>query len=134
MMAKIIILLSLGILVLVPIIIFFVVKKMISIVRFAANYYNAVVFPYVENIATGIDKDEAIKLCPEQINILSTFPIGGKKKKYENREAKVGVRKEEKKLLLIIIGILILLLLLLLLVIVSKIFWNIFDTIKLFYF
>ena len=122
MMAKIIILLSLGILVLVPIIIFFVVKKMISIVRFAANYYNAVVFPYVENIATGIDKDEAIKLCPEQINILSTFPIGGKKKKEE--------KKKEKKLLLIIIGIL----MLLLLVIVSKIFWNIFDTIKLFYF
>lgn len=121
-MAKIIILLSLGILVLVPIIIFFVVKKMISIVRFAANYYNAVVFPYVENIATGIDKDEAIKLCPEQINILSTFPIGGKKKKEE--------KKKEKKLLLIIIGIL----MLLLLVIVSKIFWNIFDTIKLFYF
>lgn len=127
MMAKIIILLSLGILVLVPIIIFFVVKKMISIVRFAANYYNAVVFPYVENIATGIDKDEAIKLCPEQINILSSFPIGGKKKKEEEK-------KEKKKLLLIIIGILILLLLLLLLVIVSKIFWNIFDTIKLFYF
>ena len=125
-MAKIIILLSLGILVIIPIIIFFVVKKMISIVRFAANYYNAVVFPYVENIATGIDKDEAIKLCPEQINVLSTFPIGGKKKKEE--------KKKEKKLLLIIIGILILLLLLLLLVIVSKIFWNIFDTIKLFYF
>lgn len=122
MMAKIIILLSLGILAIIPIIIFFVVKKMISIVRFAANYYNAVVFPYVENIATGIDKDEAIKLCPEQINILSTFPIGGKKKKEE--------KKKEKKLLLIIIGILILLLL----VIVSKIFWNIFDTIKLFYF